>query len=65
MSREECPILRRAAGQGMELKHSLRRLKKTLAICQACCRRDECETTERVQEWVEQAIQEALDELGC
>jgi hypothetical protein len=49
----------------MELKHALRRLQKTLACCRTCYRRDECETAERVQEWVEQAVQEALDELGC
>jgi hypothetical protein len=65
MTRDECPILRRAAGQGMELKHALRRLQKTLDCCRTCYRRDECETAERVQEWVEQAVQEALDELGC
>jgi hypothetical protein len=65
MNCEECPILRRAAGQGMELRRTLHRLQKTLASCRTCCRRDECETAERVQEWVEQAVQEALDELGC
>ncbi len=61
----ECPVLKRAAGLGMELKRTLHRLNKTLALCRRCSLRDECETTELIQEWVERAAQEVLDGLGA
>lgn len=64
MTPETCPIVRRANGLSIEVKRGLRRLQKTFNACQACSKWDECEAVQRVQEWVAQAAQEVLDELG-